>query len=206
VRSVFKTTALALGIASPLLMHFAILGSHATLAACLTATLAILMLWPSVPARLRVGFLALALLVCLAATFSEAAALSLVYVAPVAVYVAVGALFGRTLMPGREPLVCRIARLDRGGELPDDLARYARGVTWAWTALLTAFTVVSIMLALFGTPQAWSWFNNVWAFVLMAALFAGEYGYRLIRFRHYPHSNPLRVALLMARNAPELLR
>ena len=65
---------------------------------------------------------------------------------------------------------------------------------------------MSIVLALFGTPEAWSWFNNVWAFVLMALLFVGEYIFRLFRFRHYRHNNPLRVAMVMARHAPELLR
>jgi uncharacterized membrane protein len=201
----FKPVAIALCVSSPVLLHFAILSDRPALAACLSALFAVAMLWQRLTPPLRVALLGIALLACLWAALSETAALNLVYIAPVAIYMAVGAVFGRTLLPGREPLVCRIARLDRGGTLPDDLAAHARAVTWAWTLLLIAFIVVSIALALFGTPETWSWFNNVWAFVLMASLFAGEYVFRLVRFRHYQHNNPLRVAMLMARHAPELL-
>ena len=206
MRGAFKPVAITLGVSSPLLLHFAILSDRPALAACLSALLGVAMLWQRLTPRLRIPLLGLALLACIWATLNETAALNFVYIAPVAIYMAVGAVFGRTLLPGREPLVCRIARLDRGEILPDDLASHARGVTWAWTLLLLALTIVSIGLSLFATPEVWSWFNNVWAFVLMASLFAGEYIFRLIRFRHYRHNNPIRVALLMARHAPELLR
>src|SRR6185436_6251882 len=44
-------------------------------------------------------------------------------------------LFGRTLLPGREPLVTFIARLVHG-PLPAPIMRYTRNVTRAWTAFM----------------------------------------------------------------------
>jgi len=188
------------------LLHLALLSDRPALAAACTLLVGLLVLWKRVATVLRWPLLGLALLICAAAALSDAAALGMVYVAPVVIYLCVGMLFGRTLVGEREPLVARIARLDRGDVLPDDLARHARGVTWAWTLLMAFLILTSVALALFGTPHAWSWFNNVWTFVLIGGLFLGEYAYRLLRFRHYPHNSPLHVARLMVRNAPELLR
>lgn len=201
-----KRMAVLLGLCSPLLLHLALLADRPALAAACTLLLALLALWSRVAPALRLPLLGLTVLICVGTALNDSAALGMVYIAPVAIYVAVGVVFGRTLLAGREPLVARIARLDRGGALPEDMVGYVRGVTWAWALLMVCLTVVSIALALYGTPQAWSWFNNVWALILIAVLFAGEYCFRLLRFRHHAHNSPLRVAYLMARNAPELLR
>ena len=201
-----KPAAVALGVASPLVLHYTILGSHAVAAACMTALFALAVLWKSIAPAARWRLVLLTGLACVAAMSNNAAALGLVYAVPVALYLLIGTVFGRTLLPGREPLVCRIARLDRGGSLPGDLARYARAVTWLWTLVMGAFAAASLALAVYGTPPMWSWFNNVWMPAFTIVLFIGEYVFRLVRFRHYPHNNPLRVVTLMVRHAPELLR
>ncbi len=41
-----------------------------------------------------------------------------------------------TLAPGREPRIASFARLERGGELPSDLADYTRRLTWLWTGVV----------------------------------------------------------------------
>lgn len=201
-----KPVVVALGLSSPFLLHLALLSDRPALAATLTVSLTLLVLWRRAAPALRWMLLVPMIAACAAAAFLPTAALWTVYAAPVLIYGGVGALFGRTLMAGRKPLVARIARLDRGGTLPDDLARYARGVTWAWTLLMALLATLSVSLAVYGTPQTWSWFNNVLALMLIAGLFLGEYAYRLLRFRHYPHNSPLHVARLMVRNAPQLLR
>ena len=113
---------------------------------------------------------------------------------PLAVNLALCALFGRTLAAGREPMIARFARLERGDELPPDLARYARALTVAWTGFFAAMAAVSLGLALWGSVLAWSLFTNVINYALVALFFVGEYVVRRVRFRHYRHLNPIEVA------------
>jgi uncharacterized membrane protein len=112
---------------------------------------------------------------------------------PLAVNLALCWLFGRTLAAGREPMIARFARLERGAELPADLARYARALTAAWSGFFFAMAAVSLGLALWGSVLAWSLFTNVINYALVALFFVGEYVVRRIRFRHYRHLSPIEV-------------
>lgn len=112
---------------------------------------------------------------------------------PIAVNLLLGLLFGRTLAPGREPLIARFARLERGADLPDDLARYSRTLTLMWTVFFAAMAAVSATLAARGSTLAWSLFTNVLNYLLVAIFFVGEYVYRRLRFRHYSHLSPMQV-------------
>jgi uncharacterized membrane protein len=112
----------------------------------------------------------------------------LLYVPPAALNVAFGAYFVLTLAPGREPRIATFARLERGAELPPDLARYTRGLTWLWTMFFFGSAVVGVLLAAFAPLPVWSSFVNVASYVAVAALFVGEYLYRKLRFPHYRHA------------------
>lgn len=112
---------------------------------------------------------------------------------PIAVNLLLCALFGRTLARAREPLIARFARLERGADLPQDLARYTRTLTVMWTLFFAAMAAVSASLAAGGSTFAWSLFTNVLNYVLVALFFVGEYAYRRIRFRHYRHLSPIEV-------------
>lgn len=95
-----------------------------------------------------------------------------------ALYLGLLALFGRTLLPGREPLVTTLARRFED-PLPPVVARYTRGVTWAW-ALFAAFQLTaSALLLCLASPATWSFFVNALEWPLIAAMFAGEYACRL---------------------------
>jgi uncharacterized membrane protein len=149
-----------------------------------------LLAWGVLAARVRgllaalLGLLALGLGLAVSAVSPEA----VLYAPPLALYVGLGALFAATLRPGDEPMVSRFARIERGGELPADLARYTRTLTVLWVLFFAAMAATSFALALAGSIEAWSLFTNLLAYALLAVFFLGEYLYRRFRFRHHTHA------------------
>ncbi|MDH3287963.1 MAG: hypothetical protein OEP48_09620 [Betaproteobacteria bacterium] len=114
----------------------------------------------------------------------------LLYAPPLALNLALCAAFAGTLRPGREPLVGRFARIERGSDLPPDLVRYTRVLTGLWAAFFALMAVVSLSLALWGSTAAWSLFTNLLNYALVVVFFALEYLYRRLRYRHYRHASP----------------
>ena len=116
----------------------------------------------------------------------------LLYVPPVAINLMLCWLFARTLAAGRVPLIARFAMLEQG-TLSDELAAYTRTLTWLWTLLFAGAALASVVLALSGNRDAWSLFTNLVNYLLVAALFLGEFAYRRLRFRNYRHQSPLQL-------------
>jgi uncharacterized membrane protein len=128
---------------------------------------------------------------------------------PVLIPALISWTFGRTLVPGRTPLIERVARGFHAPATPsDDILNYARRVTWAWTVLLAAIALVNALLvaclypggllALAGyiprwpvTPAVFAWFSNTGTYLLIGALFAIEFAIRVWRFPDYRFRNPL---------------
>ncbi len=121
-----------------------------------------------------------------------------VFVPPLAINLLLLWFFGRTLVPGREPLVTAIARFVRG-RLDPEVERYARRVTWAWCGLFAANAAISAALAAFASLEAWSLYTNVVATALYALMFAGEYAYRRRRFPALEHVPPLQLIERLAK-------
>ena len=92
-------------------------------------------------------------------------------------------LFGRTLLPGHEPLVARFARIVHG-TIPPEVERYTRHVTLAWTIFFTTLFTLSCLLYLGGWLAAWAALANIASPLLIGAMFVGEYA---IRHRVLPH-------------------
>jgi uncharacterized membrane protein len=113
-----------------------------------------------------------------------------VHAAPVAINLALAAWFASTLRAGREPMITRFARAERG-VLEADLAAYTRALTWVWVALFVAVAMIDAVLAVEGTRVAWLAFTGAGGYLMAAALFLGEWVYRRWRFRHYRHASPL---------------
>lgn len=130
------------------------------------------------------GGLALALALGLNMVFPAA----VLFAPPVAIYLALCAMFASTLRRGDEPLVSRFARLEHGGELPPDLVRYTRALTALWVLFFASMAAISLGLALRGRVETWSLFTNVVSYALLAMFFLCEYMYRRWRFRHYSHA------------------
>lgn len=135
--------------------------------------------------RVRIVWLGVAVAVVLGWNYAPSL---LLYVPPAALNGAFGVFFAVTLAPGREPRIASFARLERGGDLPPDLARYTRRLTWLWTMFFFVSAAVGLLLAVSAPLAVWSAFVNVASYVAVAALFVGEYLYRKLRFPHYRHA------------------
>jgi uncharacterized membrane protein len=116
----------------------------------------------------------------------------MLFVPPIVINLALAWLFGRTLVRGRVPLIARFAIMEQG-TLSAELVTYTRTLTWLWTLLFIAAAAASLALALSGHRDAWSLFTNFLNYVLVAALFLGEFVYRRLRFRNYRHHSPLQL-------------
>ena len=198
-----KTALAILACASPLALHLAIVSENRAVMVAFLAVLAV----GALAARMPAWVVALAAVAAIGAAWIELGVIAqLALAGPVLAFLAGAWLFGRTLLPGRTPLVETISRLERGGDFPAGLAGYARRLTWAWTILLAAIPAVDAALALFATTAAQSLFVNFASYALMALLYFGEYAYRLWRYPQFPHKNPVTVAANLVRRAPELLR
>lgn len=118
------------------------------------------------------------------------------FLVPVIVHGLVGWVFMRSLLPGREPLVTAIGRRARG-VLPDAMQRYTRQVTQLWAGLFAVLLVLSIVLP-FVSFVLWTWCTNVFNYLLIALLMAGEFAWRRRQFPSHDHPsfiNYLRIVV-----------
>jgi uncharacterized membrane protein len=186
----------------PLVMHFLIVHDH--LAAAL-AGLAAMGLVAAAAALQQVSgrlqallylAIATAALVCLGAGIELA-----LYLPPIVFNLMFALGFARTLRPGAVPMVERFMRLHHGEELSPALHRYARRLTLAWTALFVAGALTAILLAVFASIESWSLFANVINYLLIAALFIGQFVYGYFRYRALRARQIVPTAMRMARRA-----
>ncbi len=105
-----------------------------------------------------------------------------------AIYLSLLWFFGQTLRRGKEPLVTRLARRVHG-TLPPELVEYTRRVTIAWCVFFATQMVISMLLFNLASINSWSLFINVLNLPLLALMFSGEYVYRGIRHREFPHAS-----------------
>jgi uncharacterized membrane protein len=186
--------ALLLACAWPLSLHTAVLLGAPHWVPRLTAGALALAaaLWAAAQRSARATLGALGLALATAAVALAAPAL-LLYAPPVLINAALAAAFAASLRAGGEPVIARFARLEHD-PLPQELALYTRRLTLIWAMLFAAMCAVALALALGASLQAWSTFTNVGCYLLVAALFAGEYAYRRWRFREYRHASLLELA------------
>lgn len=97
-------------------------------------------------------------------------------------------VFGRTLRPGREALITRVARYVHG-TLPDEVAAYTRRVTWAWSVFFAGMVIVSASLFVLAPLTVWSLFANVLNLPLLVIMFFGEYAWRALRHPHFARAS-----------------
>ena len=175
-------------LAYPLLVHLAVVLHQPLLQWLALCCLVAVPLYP----RLRAGHLLnwLIYLALAAALFllTRAGGGRYALFLPPIVFPLIGAwFFGRSLRVGEVPLITRIARASRGGNLPAELAPYTRGVTWLWTLTLAGMALLSLLLAVFAPLELWSLFTNFLNYLILGALFPLEYLWHRWRFRHLEH-------------------
>ncbi len=100
---------------------------------------------------------------------------------PVLINAGLLASFGGSLAAGRTPIVESFARMI-DGDLPPEKVRYCRSVTRVWCAFFVLNGLTALWLALFGPLNAWALYTGLISYLLMAALFGGEYAVRWRRF------------------------
>lgn len=90
-----------------------------------------------------------------------------------------GALsFGHTLFGGRTPL-CTVFASYSNPVMTNELSRYTRQITLAWTLFFVAMALMSTLLFFGPLPRAaWSAFDNLLTLPLVGLMFAAEYAVR----------------------------
>lgn len=129
---------------------------------------------------------------------------------PGLICLATAAWFGRSLLPGRQPLIGQFASIvqaHQGGELPHDSDTWLRGWTVVWAGLL--LLLGGIALALAATEQASLWL--LWVSIAIPGLvlltLVSEYLLRRWRFPTHEHPSLVRFLMLLAHVRPgELAR
>lgn len=92
---------------------------------------------------------------------------------PLLVNLGLAALFACTLwFP--PPMIERIARVT-GATLPDDALPYLRNVTAAWICFFLLNGTAAGWTIVYGTLEQWALYNGFIAYLLIGAMFAGEF-------------------------------
>jgi len=139
--------------------------------------------------RLVAGAITATVLVGLCLYFSDSMQF-IVYAPPLAAFAFMAYFFYRTLRPGSEPLITRVARMEHA-VVPPDVARYTCRLTWAWALCFMLLFAIALLLAPLLALNAWSRWVHGLGYVLPGVLFLGEYAYRHYRFPDLQHRSLL---------------
>lgn len=85
--------------------------------------------------------------------------------------------FAHTLFGGRTPIITTLARSIHP-DIPDDVVRYTRTVTLAWSLFFVAQILLSLLIYSAAPISMWSLFANVLNWPLVILMFAAEYACR----------------------------
>lgn len=191
-RSPWRTRLLAgLWLAMAIAYVAASATSHRAIAVAVVGLMAAVLLWSGgrllLAAMVAAAGLAMAILLPDSTSF-------MAYLPPMAAFAFMAWFFGRTLKPGTEPLIARVARKEYP-DLPQDMARYARALTLLWSLTFLAMFGAALALALLVPFATWARWVHAMGYAVPGGLLVVEYAYRHIRFHDRPHGSP---ALLIA--------
>lgn len=125
----------------------------------------------------------------------------LLYLPPILFPCLVFAVFSRSLIKGREPLITYIGEASRGPLTPA-MRQYTKRLTQVWCGLMVLFILEGILLPFYLTPSDWSWFTNIINYGLIGVLFVGEFWWRKYRFPHHDHPNFVDYLKIIASHPP----
>lgn len=113
--------------------------------------------------------------------------LYLLYIAPIVLPLGLLYWFGRTLLPGRKPLITSISEGARGAPLGPEMIRYTRLLTQLWCLIFGVIVLGSAILPWLQQPQLWSWFTNVFNYGFIGAFIVIEFALRKKLFPEHKH-------------------
>lgn len=178
---------LACILAYPVLVHLSILFAQPVLAGlALFVLYASFILKPLASLRPWAWFSLIVAVAACALLVQQDAARYVLYLPPIVLPLALLAWWAPTLRPGRMPFITGIATAIRG-PLPADYAAHTRAATWLWVFTFALSALAAAGFALWAGPEAWSLLTNFLNPLLVGLVFAGEYVYRRLRFRHLEH-------------------
>jgi uncharacterized membrane protein len=128
-------------------------------------------------------------------------AATLATVFPAVVWLVLFWMFGRSLAPGREPVVTAIARICHGS-IDEAIVRYTRKVTVLWSAFFAGVSAGLGALAATLPPGQWPLIANLAMLPLAALVFAAEYFVRHRRFPDQERIPPIEMVRRLVR-APQ---
>ncbi len=176
-----------LAVAYPVLVHLAVIWPRPWLEWLALVALSALPLYPSLRVGRSWAWLVLGgCLVASALIVRWQGTHWVLLLPPIAIPVSLLIVFGASLRPGQQPMVTRFALLTRGS-LPPELITYTRAVTILWVVVFAALTLSAILLSLLASKELWSLATNFLHYLLIGAVFAGEYAWRRWRYRHLEH-------------------
>ncbi len=112
----------------------------------------------------------------------------LYYLQHLGIHVALGVLFGKSLLGPGDALITRMARRIFAHELSERKVRYTRNVTLAWTLFFFINALVSTGLFIWAPAAVWSVHANVLTGPLIGVMFVVEHAWRLCVLP--PHERP----------------
>jgi uncharacterized membrane protein len=112
----------------------------------------------------------------------------LYYLQHLGIHVALGVLFGKSLLGPGDALITRMARRIFAHELSERKVRYTRNVTLAWTLFFFINALVSTGLFIWAPAAVWSVHANVLTGPLIGAMFLVEHIWRMCVLP--PHERP----------------
>lgn len=121
-----------------------------------------------------------------------------IYMPAISINLFLAAYFFSTLLPGREPLVTRIARIEQP-DFDSVVSAYTRKVTWVWALFFTGLLIETIALIKLAPVETTLLFLNCINYLLIPLLFAAEYAFRRVHLRGYIHISPLVLASRLSR-------
>jgi uncharacterized membrane protein len=129
---------------------------------------------------------------------------SAIYFPPIIMILLILYPFARSLMPGRTPLISLFYQLTEQENDPFAMD-YTKKVTWVWLVFIIVLLLNTLFLTFFASLERWSLFTNFINYILMLALFVGEWIFRMLWFKKW--FSPLRFfKQLMTIDQRELLR
>lgn len=120
----------------------------------------------------------------------------LYYLQHLGIHVALGVLFGKSLLGPGDALITRLARRIFGHELSARKVRYTRGATLAWTVFFFVNALVSTLLFIWAPPAIWSVHANLLTGPLIGLMFLVEHIWRMCVLP--PHERPGIAAIVQA--------